>query len=96
MGQSFAAVTEDEFSRIGGERPTFLIIEEFLVKMGGGGKDGVNFKYELLKSAGWKYEPLTSYGKNPELAATAFNKIGGLLAETDVKDELVSRLQADG
>ena len=56
----YAEVTQDEFTRIGGERPNYLAIESVLMKMGGGGLEGSKFKAEMLKAAGWKYEKMTS------------------------------------
>lgn len=87
MALEFNVVDEEDFSKIG-EKPEFMKIEEALVKIGGGGIEGTEFKTTIVKASGWKYPKLTSYGKNPPLAAQVFNKIREALARTEDKNEL--------
>lgn len=93
MGKVFAEVVEADFSKIGGERPSFLLIEDALVAIGGGGKAGVNYKYDVVKAAGWKYERLTSYGKDAALATQAFNRVREVLAVTSDADAIMEALK---
>ena len=94
MATKYAEVQEADFMKIGGERPSFLKIEEEVVNLCGGGQTGVKQKYEVMKAAGWKYEPLTSYVKNPKLATEAFNKINNLLEGVSDKDSLLAALKS--
>lgn len=91
MGYEFGTVDEADFMKIG-EKPEFMKIEEVLVAIGGGGVAGTAFKTELVKKSGWRYPKLTSYGKDPTLAAQVFNKIKVALTKTDDKDQLLSML----
>ncbi len=67
-------------------------IEQALAKIGGGGKAGTDFKNKVIKLAGWKYDPIIGYAKNPTLASEAFNKVRELLGQTQDKDELLAKL----
>lgn len=67
-------------------------IEQALAKIGGGGTAGTEFKNTVIKKAGWKYDPIIGYAKNPPLASEAFNKVRALLSQTEDKDELLSKL----
>jgi len=91
MGYEFGTVDEADFMKIG-EKPEFMKIEEALVTIGGGGVEGTSFKNDLVKKSGWRYPQLTSYGKDPTLAAQVFNKIKQALTETDDKDQLLSKV----
>ena len=92
MSMEFKQVTEDEFSRIGGEPPEHPKIEAALVKIGGSGVHGNNFKRDALKAAGWSYGKMTSYGAKPEAAARAFNRLGNALRTAEDKDALLAAL----
>lgn len=92
MSTQFKEITEDEFARIGGEPPEHRKIEAALVKIGGTGVHGNNFKREALKAAGWGYGKMTSYGAKPEAAARAFNRLRTALAAADDKDAVLAAL----
>ena len=89
MGYEFGTVDEADFMKIG-EKPEFMKIEEALVLIGGGGVVGTEFKTELVKKSGWRYPKLTSYGKDPTLAAQVFNKIKQALTKTEEKEKLLT------
>lgn len=88
----FDEVKAEDFSRIGGVPPPHLKIEQALIQMGGAGKIGMDFKQQALKAAGWKYDRLTGYAKNPALAATAFNRVREALAAATDKNQLLAAL----
>lgn len=94
MDTSFNEVHEDDFSRIGGDKPPHLKIEATLIEMGGTGKRGYEYKLRALKAAGWKYGKMTPYGSYPKLAAEAFNRIRLALAGTTDSEQLIVNLQA--
>ena len=92
MNQSFNVVEPEDFMKIGGSKPSHLLIEETLIKMGGGGTSGGDFKKEVLKMAGWTGGPLTTYASRSQVAAEAFNRIRELLEKATTPDELKALL----
>lgn len=94
MDIEIAEVQEDDFSRIGGERPPHLKIEAALIALGGNGVQGTEFKQRALKAAGWRYGKMTSYGSNPKLAAEAFNRVRSALARSRDREQLLQTLQS--
>lgn len=92
MSESFSVVQPEDFMKIGGDKPSHLLIEETLIKMGGGGTNGGTFKKEVLKMAGWTGGPLTTYASRSQVAAEAFNRVRELLATASNADELKSQL----
>ncbi|MDX1810357.1 MAG: hypothetical protein R3240_00295 [Gammaproteobacteria bacterium] len=83
MSMDFPEVSSEDFSRLTIEKLPHQLIENQLIVMGGGGVEGMKFKNNTLKQAGWSGDKLTSYAKRPELAAQVFNAIRGALKKTD-------------
>lgn len=79
MTSKFEPVQADDFMKFGGDRPSYLLIEDELMAMGGLGVTGNQFKKEVLKAAGWTGGALTTYAQRPAVAAASFNKIRELL-----------------
>ena len=75
MATKYVKVEDDDFMKFGGERPSYLEIEDVLVKFGGMGVSGNQFKKAALKAAGWTGGALTTYAQRPAVAASAFNRI---------------------
>ena len=92
MNQSFSIVEPEDFMKIGGTKPSHLLIEDTLIKMGGGGAIGGSFKKEVLKMAGWTGGPLTTYASRAQIAAEAFNRIREILETAATADDLKSQL----
>jgi hypothetical protein len=88
----FEVISEDEFGRIGGEPPEHRKIEAALVRIGGTGVPGNDFKRKALKAAGWSYGKMTSFGAKPEAAARAFNRLRGALQKAEDRDSLLAAL----
>ena len=86
---------EDFTSFTPGKVATYIQVEQELNNIGGGGNSGTKFKKDAMKAAGWKYDGLTGYAKNPEMAAMAFNRIIQVLQETKDKDELINKLSEE-
>lgn len=89
----FAEVKSEDFTTISREQPSFLKIEAEVIKIGGGGVPGTAYKKDLLKAAGWTHHELTSYGKFPDQAAEAFNRIRASLGSTQDKDALLEAVK---
>ena len=92
---------EDFTSFVPGSVATYIQIERLLADIGGGGKDGTAFKRKVLQAAGWKYDALTGYSKDPELVfgcclgcdpARAALFASGLSGEVGARD-LAARLR---
>lgn len=93
MSKNFPEVSPDDFMKITTNRLPHQDIEAELINIGGGGVDGTNFKNDLVKAAGWKKMRLSSYAGDPQMAATAFNKIREALTKTINPDELISLIK---
>ena len=89
----FDEVTVEDFSRLQGPF-SFLEIEASLVELGGEGVEGVNFRKAALKAAGWRHHDLISYGKFPDQAASAFNRVRLVLQQTQEPDAILAQLKA--
>jgi len=94
MPKEFNEVNPNDFLTFSRESPAHVLIEGHVIEIGGGGKDGVDFKQEIMKLAGWKHHALTSYGAHADLAAAAFNKVRQVLAQTDEPDQIREDLGA--
>lgn len=93
MSYEFQAIQEGDFTSFTpGQKPVYAQIEELLIKIGGGGKTGNEFKKEVLELAGWKYGKLISYGAHPDTAVVAFNRLRDVLAVSDRKKDIIEKL----
>lgn len=88
MSKQFTEIQEDDFMKFGGERPSYLAIEDALMKLGGHGVGGNNFKNEMVKLAGWTGGALTTYAQRASVAQAAFNRIREVLPKVTSPDEL--------
>ena len=92
MGMNFEEVKEEDFMKIGGDKPPHLLIEAALIKLGGDGVDGFEYKKQVLKAAGWKHHELVSYTSKAKEATLIFNKIRSVLEKTQDKEKLIEEL----
>lgn len=89
----FKEVSANDFLTFTREKPSYVLIEQSLIDLGGGGNKGVEFKKEALQAAGWNYGKLVSYGAHADKAATVFNRIREALGDSSNGDQLISKLQ---
>ncbi|MGB0783091.1 MAG: hypothetical protein ACPGRG_07960 [Marinomonas sp.] len=94
MSKQFAEVQQDDFMKFGGERPSYLEIEDALMKLGGHGVGGNNFKNEMVKLAGWTGGALTTYAQRAAVAEAAFNRIREVLPKASSAEELRAILKS--
>ena len=94
MSTEYKEVHQDDFMKFGGERLSYLDIEDKLMELGGHGVSGSAFKKEALKLAGWTGGALTTYAQRPVVAAKAFNKRREALPKVSSADELRNELQS--
>ncbi|WP_288841316.1 hypothetical protein [uncultured Deefgea sp.] len=71
-----------------------VLIEQALLQLGGGSVEGSKFAKQALTAAGWRHASVVSYGKYPEEAATAFNKVRLVLMDDPNAEQLMQRLAA--
>ncbi len=89
----FENINLDDFTSFKiGHKPSYVLIEESLIDIGGQGIKGNEFKKKCLNEAGWKYGKLISYGSHPETACQVFVTIKAILEKTQEKDEIISLL----
>ncbi|MCV2403646.1 hypothetical protein OFY17_12260 [Marinomonas sp. C2222] len=93
MSKQFAEVQQDDFMKFGGERPSYLLIEDALMELGGHGVNGNNFKNDMIKLAGWTGGALTTYAQRAAVAQAAFNKIRAVLPKVSTAAELEALLK---
>lgn len=89
----FSEVKPEHFTTFSRDPAPHILIENELIKIGGTGTKGIEFKTQVLKQAGWKYGDLTSYGRNPELASETFNRVRQALSETDDKAQILEKVK---
>lgn len=94
MSKQFAEVQQDDFMKFGGERPSYLEIEDALMKLGGHGVGGNNFKNEMVKLAGWTGGALTTYAQRAAVAEAAFNRIREVFPKASSAEELRAILKS--
>jgi hypothetical protein len=94
MSKQFAEVQQDDFMKFGGERPSYLEIEDALMALGGHGVGGNNFKNEMVKLAGWTGGALTTYAQRAAVAQAAFNRIREVLPKISTPEELRTILKS--
>lgn len=95
MTQVFVEVQPEDFMKIGGDKPSHLLIEQKLIALGRESGNGGAFKKEVLKLAGWTGSSLTTYASRAEIAASAFNRIRDVLTEgVGTAEELRQKLQS--
>ncbi|MGX5201824.1 hypothetical protein [Aliikangiella sp. IMCC44632] len=95
MELKFKPVEPNDFLTFTPGAPSHIQIETAIIDIGGGGKKGIEYKWQVLAAAGWKYKELTSYGAHAEIAAEAFNRIREVLAQTDESEEVLAMLKAE-
>ncbi len=71
-----------------------VLLEQALLQLGGGGVEGSKFAKQVLTAAGWRHASVVSYGKYPEEAAAAFNKVRAVLETNEDPTALITLLSA--
>ncbi|TYL48866.1 hypothetical protein [Marinomonas sp. IMCC 4694] len=93
MPKEFIEVQQEDFMKFGGERPSYLEIEDALMALGGHGVNGNSFKNDMMKLAGWTGGALTTYAQRAAIAQAAFNRIRGILPAVKSPEELKAALK---
>ncbi len=85
-------VVKDDFDRMFGKLPNHLKILSALEEIGGSGWDGMNFKNQVLKTAGWTQGLDKKFIDDPDLALAVLSKIRLVLMKTTSKNEIIKAL----
>lgn len=79
----FNEVLAAHFSTISRDPFPHVLIERMLLQIAGNPDTANRFRADALAAAGWKHSSLVSFGKYPDEAAAAFNRIRAALAESE-------------
>ncbi|OZG42779.1 hypothetical protein CAK78_06190 [Aeromonas sp. A35_P] len=88
----FDEVKPEDFATFSRVPPPYLQMEQFLMQLGGGGTEGTHFKKKVMLAAGWSHTGVVSYGKYPQEACKAFNRLREVLAAHQEADAILSAL----
>lgn len=82
--QHFTSLSRDPFPHV--------LIERALQQIASGNADGSQFRKDALAAAGWTHSALITFGKYPDQAAAALNRIRLVLQETEDPGEILAKL----
>lgn len=85
LPQHFSTISRDPFPHV--------LMERALLQMAEGHLDGPKFRNQVLHAAGWKHSNLTSFGKYPEEAAAAFNRLRQVLVDHESPSAILEALK---
>jgi hypothetical protein len=88
----FDEVLPVHFSTISRDPFPHVLIERTLLQMAEGELDGPKFRNKVLHAAGWKHSNLISFGKYPEEAAAAFNRVRLVLGSNETPESVLAAL----
>ncbi|MEV3840762.1 hypothetical protein [Aeromonas dhakensis] len=88
----FDEVKPEDFATFSRVPPPHLQMEQFLMQLGGGGTEGTHFKKKVMLAAGWSHTGVVSYGKYPQEACKASNRLREVLAAHQEADAILSAL----
>lgn len=88
----FDEVKPEDFATFSRVTPPHLQMEQFLMQLGGGGTEGTHFKKKVMLAAGWSHTGVVSYGKYPQEACKAFNRLREVLAAHREADAILAAL----
>ncbi|MBV8659640.1 MAG: hypothetical protein JO142_17605 [Burkholderiales bacterium] len=92
----FDEVLAAHFSMISRQPFPHVLIERQLLQMAGDASKANKFRADVLAAAGWRHSSLVSFGKYPDEAAVAFNRIRAALHENIQPSELLDALHKQG
>ncbi|EKP0307169.1 hypothetical protein JGK42_000960 [Aeromonas veronii] len=88
----FDEVKAEDFTTFSRVPPPHLQMEQFLMQLGGGGAEGTHFKKKVMLAAGWSHTGVVSYGKYPQEASKAFNRLREVLARHGEPESILAAL----
>ena len=88
----FDEVKPEDFATFSRVPPPHLQMEQFLMQLGGGGTEGTHFKKKVMLAGGWGHTGVVSYGKYPQEACKAFNRLREVLVQHQVPEGILATL----
>ena len=89
----FNEVQAAHFGMISRDPFPHVLIERTLLQMAEKSPSGAKFRSEVLAAAGWKHSSLISFGKYPDDAAAAFNRVRAALEQSEDPGAVLKILQ---
>lgn len=89
----FDEVKPEHFNTISRTPPPHSQIEQALTQLGGGDVEGTKYRKEVLAAAGWKHSSLVSFGKYPDEASFAFNKVRDAMANHEEASAILAAVK---
>ncbi|QDQ27135.1 hypothetical protein FNU76_12605 [Chitinimonas arctica] len=89
----FAEVQAQHFSTLSRDPFPHVLIERALLQLVSGEGESAQFRRNVLAAAGWPHSSLISFGKYPDQAATAFNRIRLVLAQSEDPATILAKLK---
>jgi len=82
--QHFTSLSRDPFPHV--------LIERALQQIAGEDAEGAQFRKDVMAAAGWTHSALIPFGKYPEQAAAALNRIRLVLQESEDPATILTKI----
>lgn len=89
----FDEVQSEHFSSLSRTPFPHVLIERALQQIAGGDANGAQFRKDVLAAAGWPHSGLVTFGKYPDQAAAALNRIRLVLQESEDPATVLAKLR---
>ncbi|MDN3579075.1 hypothetical protein QWZ03_20095 [Chitinimonas viridis] len=89
----FDPVEAAHFSMLSRNPFPHMLIDQALLQVAGGDVQGSQFRKDALAAAGWRHSSLVPFGKYPDEAASAFNRLREALAVTEEPAAILAKLK---
>ncbi|SFZ70239.1 hypothetical protein [Chitinimonas taiwanensis] len=89
----FDEVQAQHFSSLSRTPFPHVLIERALQQIAGGDANGAQFRKDVLAAAGWPHSGLVTFGKYPDQAAAALNRIRLVLQESEDPATILAKLR---
>ncbi len=88
----FDEVKPEHFSTISRDPFPHILIDRALMQLGGNDSRAAKFRTEALAAAGWAHSNLVPFGRYPDQAAAAFNRLRAALEITEKPAQVLAEL----
>ena len=92
----FDEVKPEHFSTISRDPFPHILIDRALLQISGGDARAAKFRVDALAAAGWAHSGLVPFGRYPDQAAAALNRLRTVLEITEKPAQVLAELQKQG
>ena len=92
----FDEVKPEHFSTISRDPFPHILIDRALLQISGGDARAAKVRVDALAAAGWAHSGLGPFGRYPDQAAAAFNRLRTVLEITEKPAQVLAELQKQG